>query len=145
MPVPEPVDVSKVEIKTAAKPVKKEKPFILKDTSGEVVDSSEYFYNGKNPIGFSEFIPVEREDLLEIFNKAFNPKMGFLFYKSIKSEVYLVIVPLKYSTVVSAEQESADGDFQKHALSFIGEGSVNPDTLRSKLARVLKFVKIGDN
>ena len=145
MPVPEPVDVSKVEIKTATKPVKKEKLFVVKNTAGKEVDMEDYFYNGKNPIGFNEFVPVERPDLIEVFDKIFNPKYGFLFYKSITSEVYLVIVPLKYATAVGKEQESIDGDFQKHSLSFLSEGSVNMDTLRMKLSRVLKFVKLGDN
>jgi hypothetical protein len=59
--------------------------------------------------------------------------------------VYLVIIPLKHATAVGADQESLDGEFQKHSISFLQEGSVNPDTLRMKLARVMRFVKLGDN
>lgn len=143
--MPPEVDVTKVEIPKSSKPTKKVKPFILKNTAGEEVPMEEYFYNGKNPIGFGEFVPVEREDLIEIFDKIFDPKYGFLFYKSITSEVYLVIIPLKYATAVGKENESIDGDFQKHSLSFLSEGSVNADTLRMKLSRILKFVKLGDS
>lgn len=84
--------------------------------------------------------PVEREDLVEIFDKIFKPSDNFLFYKSDNKEVYLVIVPLRYSKSVGEGHESVDGDFQKHAISFIGEGSVNSETLKSKLKRVLGFV-----
>jgi hypothetical protein len=139
------IDEGEVVAPVATKMKKVGKSVTLKNTKGEDVDSLDYFFNGKVPNGINDWIPVDREDLTTVFDKIFDPKYGFLFYKSIKSEVYLVIVPLKCATVVSAENESIDGDFQKHSLSFINEGSVNPDTLRMKLSRILTFVRLGDN
>jgi len=56
--------------------------------------------------------------------------------------VYLVIVPLRYAKTVSEATESQPGDFQKHALSFINEGSVNMDTLKMKSAKVANHADI---
>lgn len=140
-PVPPPV--TPVQMKTVAPKQK----VILKNTSGEDMNIEDYFYKGVVPPGFNATcgMPVDREDLLEIFNSIFNPKYNFLFYRTVDKEVYIIIVPLKNSLSVSKENESLDGDFQKHAISFISEGSVNGDTLKAKLRRILGFCKFGDN
>jgi len=148
--VENPVEGAENEIPKVA-PVQEVKPqkakSILRNTAGEEVPERDYFYATGGKVGFapSTFTkmcgyPVDREDLLEVFNKIFKPEDNFLFYKSGNKEVYLIIVPLKYSTSVGDTHESVDGDFQKHAISFIGEGSVNIDTLKMKLTRILGFV-----
>ncbi len=132
---------------------------VLKDVDGDDVDQSEYFYpriqrevlNEKTinekvlepndqtaPIYFnkSNGYPVDREELIEVFLQYFPRKKGFLFYKKRDSEVYVIIVPLKYAKTISASNESRPGDFQRHAMSFISEGSVNVDSLKGKLARI---------
>ena len=131
---------------------KKEKPaFVLKNTAGKEVNNDDYFYsstdkkyapmeNLKNVIGK----PVEREDLIELFEQIFKPSLGFLFYKKIDTEVYIVIIPIKNSTTIGREHESMDGDFQKHAISVIAEGSVNIDSFKAKLKRIIPFVKISE-
>src|SRR5690606_21932614 len=86
--------------------------------------------------------PVDREDMLNVFNKVFKTKAGILFYKCRDKEVYIIIVPIKHSSIIGAEHNSIDGEFQKHAISFISEGSVNLDTLRGKLERVAKTIHI---
>ncbi len=149
-----PVDLGQIESEKAkANKPKKVKPVILKDTAGNVVEEGDYFYSeepgkGKAPIGFNEAcgLPVDREDLIEVFNKVFNPKDGFLFFKTRDKEVYVVLVPLKNSISVSRENGSVEGDCQKHAMSFIVDGSVNLDTLKEKLKRINspKFVKYTD-
>jgi len=139
------------EAKKAALEEKKKPAFTLKNPAGKDVKSADYFYsttpagyvplaNMKNVIGS----PVEREDLVGIFNDIFDPKYGFLFYKKYDTEVYLVIIPLKNSTTVGRTHESVDGDFQKHAISVIAEGSVNIDSFKAKLKRILPFVKLGE-
>jgi len=143
--------VKKVTVvkKEAVKEVKKT---ILKNTSGKEVDEGDYFYSneglskGKAPNGFSKTCgyPVEREDLVGVFNKIFKPEDGVLFYKQPDKEVYLVIVPIKYSASVGEHNGSLEGDFQKHAISFLNEGSVNLDTLKTKLKRIVPFVKYND-
>lgn len=132
---------------------------ILKDVDGDDVAQEEYFWprleteilnpgqkNEKKleptdqtaPLYFNKIagMPVDREELIEVFLQYFPRKKGFLFYKQRNSEVYLIIVPLKYAKTISRENESRPGDFQRHALSFIAEGSVNIDSLRLKLQRV---------
>lgn len=127
---------------------KKKVKVILKNTLGEEVPQSDYFFSsdGKNsaPAYFPDVCgyPVDREEMLSVFNKIFKPKDGILFYKTKDKEVYIVIVPLKYSSAVGASHNSIEGDFQKHAISFIQEGSVNLDTLRNKLIRVASTIKI---
>ncbi len=121
---------------------------VLKNTLGEEVPQSDYFYSPEGedtaPIYFHDVCgyPVDREELLAVFNKVFKPKDGILFYKSKDKEVYLVIVPIKHSSIVGPSHNSVAGDFQKHAISFITEGSVNVDTLRNKLTRVASTIKI---
>lgn len=138
------------EIKKEEKVVveKKEKAVksILRNTAGKEVPASDYFFGGKMPNSFEKYCgkPVDREDLIAVFNKVFKPEDNFLFYKEVDKEVYLVIAPLKYSTTVGVEQNSLEGDFQKHAISFINEGSVNLDTLRMKLNKIPKFCKFTD-
>ncbi len=127
---------------------KKKNKVVLKNTLGEEVPQSDYFYSESGddtaPGFFTESYgtPVEREDLLNVFNKVFNPKDGMLFYKSRDKEVYIVIVPLKHSSTVGFSHNSVDGEFQKHSLSFIAEGSVNLDTLRTKHTRVASTIRI---
>lgn len=118
----------------------------LFNTSGKEVEISDYFYKNILPSGFVGTCgnPVDREDLLSVFNKVFKPEDNILFYKQADKEVYLVIIPLKYSDSVGDEHDSMDGDFQKHAISFLSEGSVNVDSLRQKLERIKKFVKYND-
>ena len=106
----------------------------------------DYFYKGKALPSFNKVcgMPVDREDLLTIFNKTFKLEDNFLFYKAVNKEVYIIIVPLKYSSTVGEFNDSIEGDFQKHAISFINEGSVNADTLKAKLKRIVPFVKFTD-
>lgn len=133
------------EIKKEEKVITKKttKKIVLKNTLGAEVDEKDYFFGGKAPTGFelSCGSPVDREDLLEVFNKVFKPEDGLLFYRAKDKEVYLVIVPLKLSSSVGEENNSVEGDFQKHAISFINEGSVSLDTLKMKLKRIIPFVK----
>lgn len=130
-------------------PEKKEKVKIdLKNVLGEDVNQADYFYStdGKDtaPSYFNKVCgyAVTREDMLKVFNKIFSPESGVLFYKVEDKEVYIIIVPIKYSSIVGKDHESIDGDFQKHAISFITEGSVNLDTLRQKLLKVASTIKI---
>jgi GR25 family glycosyltransferase involved in LPS biosynthesis len=138
-------DAPKAKDKPAAV-AKAEKKSILRNTLGKEVPESDYFYKGIVPSGFVGTCgkPVDREDLLEVFNKVFKPTDNILFYKQLDKEVYLVIVPIRYSVSVGSSNDSIDGDFQKHAISFLNEGSVNLDTLRQKLERVVKFVNYRD-
>lgn len=134
---------------------------ILKDVDGDDVDQSDYFYprtmdekisdketlkatDQTAPLYFNKSIgyPVDRDELIEVFLRFFPRKKEFLFYKKRESEVYLVIVPLKYAKTISASNESRPGDFQRHAMSFIGEGSVNVDSLSLKLERIAKHSSI---
>lgn len=137
----------KLEKEPSPVETKKAKKQILKNTVGEDLNPKDYFYategkKAETPATFNQIcgLPVEREDLLDIFNQVFNVNDNILFYKTITKEVYIIIIPLKYSTSVGRTHESIDGDFQKHAISFIQEGSVNLDTLRAKLKRILPFI-----
>jgi hypothetical protein len=138
----------------------KKKQLVLKDVDGADVDQAEYFFprleeetiNGKihkpstktAPHYFNKLCgyPVEREDLIDVFTQFFPRRKGFLFYRQADREVYQVIVPLKYATTVSRSNESRPGDFQRHAFSFIQEGSVNVDSLKLKLSRIAKHTSI---
>lgn len=148
--------VEAAEVKAAADRKKKEDEakkkvkIILKNTLGEDVPQADYFFSTDGsdtaPHYFHDSFgyAVDREELLAVFNKVFKPKDGILFYKAKDKEVYLVIVPIKHSSQVGPEHNSIVGDFQKHALSFISEGSVNVDTLRNKLVRVASTIKIAE-
>lgn len=146
--------IAKENEKKAAEDAKKNK-VVLADVDGKEVDQADYFYprlkDEKLPDGtvlkatdqtapsyFNKVVgmPVDREDLLEVFNNIFPKDRKFLFYKSRTSELYQVLVPLNYSKTVSRANESAPGDIQKHAISFIGEGSVNVDSLKLRLTRI---------
>ena len=127
-----------------------QKSIILKNTRGENVFQANYFYSkeGKDaaPPFFNKMCgsPVTREDLLDVFHKVFKPEDNFLFYKLDDRELYIVIVPLKYAESIGPEKDSIDGDFQKHALSFIAEGSASPELMRAKLLRVRNTIKISE-
>lgn len=139
--------------KNEAKPTK---PLVLKNTSGEEMDPVNYFYpfqvddeKSGNKAGdviippyFNKTcgMPVEREDLVEVFNEIFNPEDGFLFYKTMDKEVYVVIIPIQFSTEIGTKFNSQPCDYQKHSISFIVEGSANVDTLRAKLKRVANSI-----
>ncbi len=116
---------------------------VLKNTTGKVVKEEDYFFGGKALPTFNKICgyPVDREDLLEIFNDIFNPELNFLFYKAINKEVYIIIIPIINSPLISKSNESIKGDFHKHAISFVGEGSVNLDTLKLKLKKIEPFIK----
>lgn len=159
-------DQEKEEAKIRAQAEKTAKDFaskndlVLRDVDGADVDQEDYFFprtedeityntQGKEisrlkpttetaPVYFNKVMgmPVDREELIEVFNRHFPRSKGFLFYKKRESEVYLIIVPLKYAKTISRANESRPGDFQRHALSFISEGSVNVDSLDIKLQRV---------
>jgi len=143
-----------------AKKKSEKNALVLRDVDGDDVDQAEYFFARTEeevidkithkvstrtaPTYFNAIcgLPVEREELLEAFKLHFPTRKGFLFYKLRDKEVYLVIVPLKYATTISKSNESRPGDFQRHALSFIGEGSVNVDSLKIKLNRIAKHSSI---
>ncbi len=129
-----------------AEPVKSAKVSILKNTAGKSVPEKDYFFGAVVPSGFEGTCgkPVDREDLLAVFNKVFKPEDNILFYKQTDKEVYLVIIPMKYATTVGESQNSINGEFQKHAISFLNEGSVNLESLKAKLERINKFVKYTD-
>lgn len=127
---------------------KKKKKIVLKNTSGEEVNNKDYFFSSKGldtaPSYFYEVCgyPVDREEMLVVFNRIFKPKDGILFYKTKDKEVYIIIVPLKHSSIVGSQHNSVEGEFQKHAISFISEGSVNLDTLKAKLTKVASTIRI---
>lgn len=143
------VDLTKVANKAPAPTVDKKakKQPILKNVEGKDMKPEDYFYaegdsKAVTPVSFNDVcgLPVTREDLIETFNNVFKPEDNVLFYKTIDKEVYIVIIPIKYSTTVGRMHESINGDFQKHAISFIAEGSVNITTFQAKLKRILPFV-----
>lgn len=131
---------------SSSKSTVKKSTIILKNTSGKDVDEKDYFFGGKALPSFNAVCgkPVDREDLLEIFDKVFDPSLNFLFYKALNKEVYIVIIPIKNSSTIGEFNNSIEGDFQKHAISFINEGSVNLETLKLKLKRIEGFVKYTD-
>lgn len=148
--------IKAIEAKKAEADKKKSK-LILRNIDGEDVDEKDYFITGQveNPVtklketitapaSFNQIcgMPVDREDVLEVFRKVFGESASeFLFYKKNYSEIYIIIIPLRRATVVGAAEDNLPGDFQKHAISFIGEGSVNLDTLKLKLRKILTFLK----
>jgi len=143
---PTPAEIA-AEKKAAIEAGKEKKGYTLKDTAGKAVDSGDYFFSTtdkkypldkdiiKNYIGE----PVTREDLISVFNDVFKPEWGVLFYKKIDTEVYIVIIPIKYSSIVGRLHESGDGATQLHSISQIAEGSVNIDSFRAKLKRIVPF------
>ncbi len=151
--------INKANEKRAADDARKN-TVILQDIDGDDVDQADYFWprvaaekvgdktlqptDQTAPIYFNKEcgMPVDRDELKEVFLQFFPRAKGFLFYKARDREVYLIIVPLKYATTINRENESRPGDFQRHALSFIAEGSVNVDSLKIKLNRVAKHASI---
>ncbi len=104
---------------------------IIKNSQGEDVLVVDYFFapEGETSIAPPFFnksfgLPVDREDLVERFNKVFNPEDNFVFLKSMNKEVYGVLIPLKY-TEIGEQEDSILGDCQYHAVSFVLDGSVN--------------------
>lgn len=115
---------------------------IIKNTKGEIVPVENYFFANEGeraiaPPFFNKAMgyPVDREDLIEIFDKVFKPEDDFVFLKSRDKEVYGVLVPLKF-TDIGKEEEAVLGDSQFHAVSFIPDGSVNYDRLKLKLQQI---------
>lgn len=143
-------------IKTAeekkAKDEAKKSVIVLKNVFGEDMDPKDYFWpstpkkEGEKvtfaPSWFNRTcgFPVDREDMIAVFNRIFDPKKNFLFYKVRDKELYIIIVPIKYSSIIGAHNESIAGDFQKHAISFIGDGSVNVDTLKLRLQKIARTI-----
>lgn len=154
----------KIQDAAAAKAAEfaKKNDLVLRDIDGADVDQEDYFFprtedeitfdqRGNEvsrlkpttetaPIYFNKNngYPVDREELIEVFIRHFPRAKGFLFYKKRDSEVYIIIVPLKYAKTLSKANESRPGDLQRHALSFISEGSVNVDSLDLKLKMIAK-------
>ncbi len=136
---------------------KKKEKLVLKDIEGKDVDEKDYFFEGdiENPVTkvkthvcaplyFNRVcgLPVDREDMVQVFKNVFRENAkDLLFYKVRDREIYTVIVPLSKSTVVGASEDSLPGDFQKHTISFIADGSVNLDTLKLKLRKIAQFFK----
>jgi hypothetical protein len=152
-------DLIKIEedkVKMAANDKKKEK-LILQNIDGKDMDEKDYFMEGviENPVTKEKTkmcaptyfnrvcgLPVDREDMIEVFKKVFRDNAkDLLFYKVRDREIYTVIVPLAKSTVVGYSEDSLPGDFQKHTISFIADGSVNLDTLKLKLRKIAQFFK----
>lgn len=138
-------------VKVTSTPKEKaKKKIVIKNPAGEEVSQKDYFYSSKGedsaPTWFEKVCgkPVDREDMITVFNKVFRPSDGMLFYKAPNKEVYIVIVPLKHSQIIGLEQDSVEGDCEKHAMSFINEGSVNLDTLRLKLNKIASTIRIVD-
>lgn len=124
---------------------------VLRNTDLVDMEQKDYFARDRKtgevetaPAAFNKICgyPVEREELVAIFDSIFPKDRDFLFYKCYDKEVYLVIVPLKYAVTVQEHTEPDAGAFQRHALSFIGEGSVNPESLRSKLKVIYNHADI---
>jgi len=139
------VEEPKVETPKVEKKVEKS-TLVLKNVLGKEVKKEDYFYKGTVPAGFEGTCgkPVDREDLITVFHKVFKPKDNILFYKQSDKEVYIVIIPIKYATEIGDFNDSIESDFQKHAISFLNEGSVNIDTMKQKLERINKFVNYSD-
>lgn len=125
-------------------------PQILKNTRGENVDVKDYFYAkpGETAIAPNFFNkacglpvnPLERPELIEIFDKTFKPQDNFVFLKARDKEVYSVLIPLKY-TDINSQEDCILGDYQLHAISFIPDGSVNFDKLKAELKKIATMIK----
>ena len=138
--------VEPVATKATVAPKAKADKVTLINTSGKEVKVVDYFFDGVVLPSFEKTCgkAVDREDLLEVFNKVFKPEDNILFYRQLDKEVYIIIVPIKYSTSIGENNNSIKGDFQKHAISFLNEGSVNLDSLRGKLEKIKNFVNYAD-
>jgi len=125
----------------------------LFDTLGNQVDIRNYFYvpEGDEDIQIPPYftkvygkpVDTDREDVIGVFHKIFRKEDGFLLYKAVDKELYSVIVPIKFSSL-SPQNGSVNGETQVHAMSFISEGGVNPDSLEvvlNKIARNIAYKK----
>jgi hypothetical protein len=83
--------------------------------------------------------PCMSEMMNDIFYEYFKPEDGFLLYKKDLEEVYLVIIPLKF-TQYSKNKGNVTGDMQIHAVSFMHYGSVNIDLFKNLLEKVTKTI-----
>lgn len=147
-PVVEKPEVQKATVKTADEKTAEvivKKP-VLKNSRGQEVPVDNYFFAPEGtpaiaPAFFNKScgLPVDREDLIEIFDKIFKPQDDFVFLKSMNKEVYGVLIPLKY-TSISNKEDSVLGDFQYHAISFVLDGSVNYKKLSDKLKQISTHV-----
>lgn len=134
-----------------AKEADKKSSIILRNTSLEDVDQKDYFFWNEEtkevntaPSYFNKVsgMPVDYEELVNVFDNIFPKNKGFLFYKAQGKELYFVIIPLKYATTVGKQNNSIPGDHQRHAMSFIGEGSVSIESLKQKLTKVANHPSI---
>jgi len=134
------------EVKRKADAEKAKDSVVLTNVLGKKVSTDDYFYKGIIPSGFKGTCgkPVDRDDLVELFHKVFKPEDNILFYKQLDKEVYIVIIPIKFSTSVGEHNDSLEGEFQKHAISFLNEGMVNLDTMRKRLEQIKKHVNYSD-
>ena len=151
-------DIKKEEGKKAK--LGAEQELILKTPDGKDVDPEDYFFSTEEgikeakkrnlPTNYPYYFnkqcgrPVDREELIEVFHQIFDPKYKCLFYKSRDKELYIVVVPLKYAKFIGESHDSVHGDFQKHALSYVQEGSVSLDSLKLKLKRIHDNIRFGD-
>lgn len=108
----------------------------------------DYFFteSGQSPYDFvskqrmKQFgYPVTSDTLLSIFNDKFKPEDGFLLYKEELQDVYIIVVPKKF-TKMSRVNGNVTGDIQIHALSFMGLGSVNIELFKSGLDKIAKNI-----
>jgi hypothetical protein len=108
----------------------------------------DYFFteDGASPYNFvskqrmKQFgYPVTSDTLLSIFNDKFKPEDGFLLYKEELQDVYIIVVPKKF-TKMSRVNGNVSGDIQIHALSFMGLGSVNIELFKSGLDNIAKNI-----
>lgn len=120
---------------------------VLKNTAGEDVPVADYFFaeEGETAVAPGYFnkacgFPVDREDITEIFNRVFKISDNFLLLKTNDKEIYGVLVPLKFATMVSHEDESRLGDCQYHAVSFIPDGSVNLDKFEREMKKIAALI-----
>ena len=74
------MDETKIEVVKKVKKTEEKKVLVLRNTQGVEVDIKDYFYNGIVPPGFEGYCgrAVDREDLLAVFNKIFNPRIDVL-------------------------------------------------------------------
>lgn len=120
----------------------------IRNTLGEEVDLSKYFIPNHENISVapnyfnrSHGYPISQnefgfEEMIEVFNKVFDVKDGFLLFKQRTKEVYSVLVPLRYAKELNEAEEANAFDYQIHAISFIKEGGFNIQTFENKLKSI---------
>jgi len=144
-----PVDMEEQVIQVESPVVTKSYDLKLFDTLGNHVDIEDYFYapEGDEEIQIPTYfgkvygkpIDPDREDVLSVFHKVFKQEDKFLLYKAMDKELYSIFVPIKFSSL-SPQNGSVNGDTQVHAMSFIAEGGVNPDSLEVVLNRIARSI-----